>query len=452
MLPLLGYALVAGAEEAPSPALEPADAGTWVAPPLLTATPDAGTPLAVADDEAAEGSFTVRRSATPSEAAAAAVRPTMDSFAEQSTSEFKLGQLRARYSLNVFGDLGARIDSLKPEHPSFFLGNVDLLLGFHLEQGFSGVAELKFGVNTGNAQGTTPLGSIDLERFALRWENDFLFVELGREHSEVGYWNNAYHHGIWLQPTYARPRWIGFSETGLVPVHRIGLLGGVKAQVGPGQLRVSLSINNSRGLTRSDVRNRSDLLDLKMVFASVEYLGLFARELRVGLSGILDQIPAAAVAVRKNLPDVPIDEAIGSFYLAYVGAVVLVDLETFYVRHSHADQVWQNYGGFVVVSVNWRNLSPYAMVERIWHDGPGPSPFFVPVPATATGLETLTADNMSALSTDNLSVSLGLRYDFTTWTALKLEYRFTRFYDLRDTSGPGGKRVHEVTLSWNFGL
>jgi hypothetical protein len=146
--------------------------------------------------------------------------------------------------------------------------------------------------------------------------------------------------------------------------------------------------------------------------------------------------------VRPNLPptsaaDQPaagnaIDEVIGSFYLAYVGALVLVDAETFYIHQQNGDRVWQNYGGFVVVSVNWRSFSPYLMLERIWRTG-GPSPFFVP---TATG----------ALSTDNFTGNVGLRYDLTAWCALKLEYRFTRFYDQNQLM------VHEGTLSWNFGL
>jgi hypothetical protein len=359
----------------------------------------------------------------------------MDTFADQSQSELKVGSIRARYSLNVFGDLGAKVDSLATDHPSFFLGNVDLLLGLRLEQGFSGVAELKFGINSA-AQ-----GSIDLERFALRWENEMFFVQLGREHTEMGYWNNAYHHGIWLQPTYARPRWIGFGETGLVPVHRIGLLVGAKLPVGPGQFKVSLSVNNSRGTTRSDIRNLSDLLDFKLLFGSVEYLGLGVRELRIGLSAIIDQIPPATATVRPSLPPTSagpstnaIDEVIGSFYAAYVGSVVLVDVETFYVHQQNGDRVWQNYGGFAVVSVNWRSLSPYLMVERIWRTG-GPSPFYVPDPKLA-----------GALSTDNFTANVGLRYDLTSWTALKLEYRFSRFYDQNQLM------VHEVTLSWNFGL
>jgi hypothetical protein len=440
----IGTAMLANAEE---PRGASASWSAWAADGGTRGTSradGASAPVAArgeGDDDAAETTFVPRKEAPP---AAPPLRPTMDSFAELSTTDFKLGPMRARYSLNVFGDVGAHIDNNPTgnptDHPSFFLGFLDLLLGLRLEQGFSGVAEVKFGVNDGVvASAATPgaisaVGTVDLERFGLRWENDNFFVEAGREHTEIGYWNNAYHHGTWLQPTYARPRWIGFGETGLVPVHRIGLLGGVKAPVGGGQLKVSFSVNNSRGQVRTDVRNKADLLDLKMLHASIEYLGLGVRELRLGVSGVLDEIPPAPKTVRPTLPDVPIDEAIGSFYVTYVGALVLIDVETFYVHQQHDALVWRNYGGFAVASVTWRALSPYVMLERIWRDGP-PSPYYVPVPTAA-----------NALSTDNFTFNLGLRYDLSSWNALKVEYRFSRFYD------QASLMVHEVTLSWNFGV
>jgi len=419
---VLQLSLVAGAQEPNSTSSAPGGG------PATRRGADAGT--ADPDEDVAESTFSIRHS-TPSDQPL--VRPTMDAFADLSTSEVRVGPVRARYSLNVFGDVGLKFDSLAADHPSFFLGNVDLLLGLRLEQGFSGVAELRFGV-TDSANGIAgALGAIDLERFGLRWENENFFVEVGREHTEIGYWNNAWHHGIWLQPTYNRPRWIGFGETGLVPVHRIGAIAGVKVPLGPGELKASISVNNSRGLTRPDVRNRADLIDLKLLFGSVEYVGLFWRELRVGLSGIVDQIPATTTATATARPTMPgaIDEGIASLYVAYVGALILVDAETFYVHQQNGDKVWQNYGGFLVVTATWKALSPFAMVERIWRTG-GASPFFVPVAA-------------GAISTDDLTVNLGLRYDLSTWNALKAEYRFTRSYDLKT-------QVHEVFLSWNFGL
>src|SRR2546422_3470369 len=46
----------------------------------------------------------------------------------------------------------------------------------------------------------------EVERAFIRYDyNDAFKVSAGRYHTPIGYWNTAYHHGLWLQTTSRRP-------------------------------------------------------------------------------------------------------------------------------------------------------------------------------------------------------------------------------------------------------
>ena len=48
-------------------------------------------------------------------------------------------------------------------------------------------------------------------------------LEVGRFHTDIGYWNTAFHHGLWLQIPVERPHVLRFEDDGgLVPVHWVG--------------------------------------------------------------------------------------------------------------------------------------------------------------------------------------------------------------------------------------
>ena len=85
------------------------------------------------------------------------------------------------------------------------------------------------------------------------------------------------------------------------------------------------------------------------------------------------------------------------------------------------------------ISVGRQRQRDEVEVERIANKG-GPDPFFIPDPA-ATDIPTF----------DSLEVIGGLRLDLTDWTALKLEYRQTKMWDLHLTQYDG-------ILNWSWGF
>lgn len=88
--------------------------------------------------------------------------------------------------------------------------------------------------------------SIEVERSFVRYDhNDAFKVSAGRFHTQIGYWNTAFHHGLWLQTTVSRPEQIRFG-TVFVPVHFVGALVEGKIPSGAAGLGYSAGVGNGR--------------------------------------------------------------------------------------------------------------------------------------------------------------------------------------------------------------
>ena len=355
---------------------------------------------------------------------------TMDEVAAGLTAELSIRNVRSRYTLNFFGDTSLSMG--KPTAPDHFLGfgigAQDVLIKGELGKHLAALTE--FAVESGDAG-----FGIDVERFNVRWQSGPIYIEAGRSHTALGYWNNAYHHGRWLQLAIARPRWVAFEDSGgLLPVHWVGVTSGAKLNVGAGTLNLIASIGNGRGKIVDDVRNTGDYQSLKAIQLGAEYVGLHWPDLRIGVAGILDRIPAQATGDRPALPDQRIDEMIGSAHVAYASVPLLLVAESYLVVHRAAAQQWSTYGGFLLVGYSFGQFTPYLEVERIASRG-GADPFFVPNP-TAPGVP----------SFDTFNGIAGLRIDLSDWTALKAEYRHTRYLDSSSTT------LQEFVLNWSWGF
>ena len=121
-----------------------------------------------------------------------------------------------------FGDVN--IDGSYPNNArgrnDFRIGQLDLFLHQHLTDKVRFLTEIVF--ETG-ANGETVA---DLERLWVGYDVDELLkLQLGKEHTPIGYWNHTYHHGAILHQGIARPGFLDFEDDGgLLPVHDIGLM------------------------------------------------------------------------------------------------------------------------------------------------------------------------------------------------------------------------------------
>lgn len=330
----------------------------------------------------------------------------------QAMSELSLAQTglaQLRYGLNFFGDVslvanmaGDRV-SLESE-----LGTFDALFNAALGNSIGTAVEVAF-----------EHGEVEIERFEISWRGGDFFLRGGKSHTTLGYWNTAYHHGKWLQPTIERPRGARFDDGGgLLPNHWVGLEGGRRFAAPWGAVILTAGVGNGRKEAHEEKAPGADAASSRLVlprsaWLNVDFQSAGLPEMHLGLSALYGRILAAGANVRPALPDVPIDERIGAAHAVYRGDRLLFIAEGLLVEHAAGGRSWRTLDGFAVAMLILDRLSPYAQVEvqRISASG---DPFYNP----GVGTPLATPQNL-------VEVLLGLRVDVSAWSSLKLEYRLT---------------------------
>jgi hypothetical protein len=214
-------------------------------------------------------------------------------------------------------------------------------------------------------------------------------------------------------------------------VHWVGAGVGARLPVGSSTLNLMATVGNGRGHIVDDVRNAGDYQAMKAFHASAELVGIGRRELRVGIAGVFDRIPA--FDGRALPPRGSLDEMIGSAHIAYVNVPLLLISEGYAVAHLADGHQWTTYGGFAVIGYAFGPVTPYVEFERIASKG-GADPFF-----------TITTPGIESGSFDTAEGILGLRVDLSDWTALKAEYRQTKALDVKTT-------FYEGIVNWSWGF
>lgn len=377
----------------------------------------------------------------------------MQQLASESLHELRIGQTKSRYALNVFGDLSlggasrSEGDVVRPD-PAFAVGVFDLLFTADLLANLRATSELAF-----QYEPNAPLA--ELERLHIRWTpTPALFFEMGRFHTDVGYWNVAYHHGRWLQLPIERPRTI-LLHGGLLPMHMVGAQAGGQIKVGPGsRLKLVVATGSARDPLggRAHEVHGTAYTPIGAVQTKLEAEGLGLRDLRFGVSGLYARIPAEPAFTRPSLPDTGIDEYIGGAHVAYSGVPITLIAEGYLIEHAvrrhytspEAGSRWRTTGVFGVLGYQIDRVTPYVKVEwiRSQRNTLTPDPFFVPEPKS-------THDPRVALGI--FETTFGIRVDVSTWSALKLEYRLTTGDAMRREDAPH-PAIHTGTLNWSFGI
>ena len=261
--------------------------------------------------------------------------------------------------------------------------------------------------------GVTP-NNVDVERLFFRYDvNDRLKVSVGRYHTPINWWNTAYHHGLWLQTTIARPEMTRFGGR-FIPVHFVGgLIEGVLPAGG-----LNLNYNVGVGNGRSNITRGGETGDVNTEPAGL--INLFVRPdryygLQVGASAYRDRVTLSSDSRT-------VQEWILSAHIVYQKEDPEVIAEYARVNHKEAGSASANSEAYYV-QVAYRldrarsPLKPYYRYERIRI--PAGEPVFTPS------------------ATPSLSGNIiGLRYDFSDLAALKVEYRaFQRNAPAVDTTG-----------------
>ncbi len=251
---------------------------------------------------------------------------------------------------------------------------------------------------------------VEVERLLLRYDfADYLKVSAGRYHTPIGYWNAAFHHGLWLQTSVARPEMIKFGSKYL-PVHFVGVL--LEGALPSSGLAYFAGLGNGRNTNIGRAGDAGDVNDQRAFLAGFKFRPQMLFGLQVGGSVYHDRIAVDSVNA--------VDESTFSAHLVYEKEQPEVIAEYAWVVHNplRGGRTTTNRAYYVQVAYRspdvLRMLKPYARLEQ--DDVAKGDPIFEP------------------LNLAYKAVVVGLRYDFADMATLKAEYRNERFVDAKRVS------------------
>ena len=302
-----------------------------------------------------------------------------------------------RTVVRIFGDIDWRTRrELDPS--TFVLGQIDVFLTSELATNVSVLAET---VLESPEDDRSQIAEV--ERFQLQYSPaDALTVSVGRMHTMLGFWNQAYHHGTWLQTPAFRPeiyRWEDDEHGGFLPVHEVGLRLSGAATIHPLRLEYAGTVVNGRAADPSSVSTLQDENGAKAVHL---WAGLSPRalpHLQVGGAAVFDSIPPDPARGREAT----LDERIWGGFLAFQGPRLELLAEAFSVVHRDdtAGLEWTSRGLYAQAAWSQGRFKPYYRFD--WIDRDEGDPYYGP------GLEDVTKH------------TAGLRVDPWSRVALKIE-------------------------------
>ena len=297
------------------------------------------------------------------------------------------------------------LGSSSASNSGFTLGQFVLHISSPLTTKVNYFGELSF-----TAQPSSPF-TLEVERMLLRYDyNDMFKISFGKYHTPINYWNTAFHHGLWLQTTIARPEMIKFGGP-FQPVHFIGLLGEGAVPTGALGLNYQVGVGNGRS---TNIARAGDAGDINNNRAWV--MNIFSRPrgwsgFQIGGSAYGDEITVEGLHRTREL--------ISSGHIVWTRETPEVLAEFANVRHldTQTGQSFNSQAYYAQVAyrlpILQKKWKPYYRFEHT--RVPAGEPIF-DVPLVAP----------TFVVPDLVQSTAGIRFDFSDFAAFKGEYRNTR--------------------------
>jgi hypothetical protein len=301
-----------------------------------------------------------------------------------------------RMQLRGFADMRFRASNESDVPSTFSVGQLDLFMTSQLASDLNLVGEVVFEANDQNQY------SVDVERLLLQFSpSDYFDIGIGRYHTAIGFYNNAYHHGAWFQTALGRPRLFEFEDDeGILPVHGVGITARGRVPSGRLGLHWIAEVGNGRRYGDAEaVQVVQDDSRYKAVNVGFLLRPEWVPGFQTGLSVYHDK-PASAAG--------RINQTITAAHVVYQGGVYEQLNEVVIIRDTPAGggATSTTTGVYTQLSRRFGRLSPYVRYEHL--DMAQDDPLF------------------GALGSIS-GPSLGVRYDFRDLAALKVQWdRFTR--------------------------
>ena len=301
-----------------------------------------------------------------------------------------------------------------PAHNTFQAGEFDLLITSALSEHLSFLGEIVLGPDNTNQFG------VDIERYQLTYKaNPYFSVSAGRFHTSIGYYNTAYHHGNWFSTAEGRPIMYLFEDSGgILPVHMVGLdASGLVPHTGELGLHWVAEVGNglsSNPFASESVQNFYSDRNYKATNLAMFIKPEFLSGLQIGGSWYHDGInPSQA---QNPLPLGEIRQNVESAYIVYL-TPKWEFLNEGVLLSNHLTGIREPFRSPMAYSQAARRFGIYEPYFRFQY------------------VRDNLNDPINALKGTYYGPSVGMRIDFASFAALKIQ--FNHLYQSAQLAGNG---------------
>ena len=319
--------------------------------------------------------------------------------------------------IQIFGDVRASYSS-REGRADFILGDADLLT-FLTHGHLKGLLEVYL---------EQPEGRADLERGYVEVSFGSVYLKVGKFHSPIGYFNQKWHHGLYLMTPIDRPQIVNFEdEGGPLPVHLVGVEVGWESEVFGKKIGLKGGVGN--GNLQLGSENTADF-DSKKSFLGKAYL-LWDPFSEIGISFGYDPMEVSD----PDVGYVRTENYMFGLHLARrkPGSLEL-NGEVYLLKENVSGKFGS--GGFLLLSFPvykggfWGEVRPYGMVDFLtWEEG---NTWFEKVS------EKLRAEGEDQVLSRRARYTLGVRVQPSLYFSGKVEVSYE---DGKDTGGLWTLRV-----------
>jgi hypothetical protein len=301
-----------------------------------------------------------------------------------------------------------------PAHSAFQAGEFDLFMTSKLSDHLSFLAEIVLGPDTTNVFGP------DIERYQLTYKvNPYFSASAGRFHTSIGYYNTAYHHGTWFSTAEGRPIMYLFEDSGgILPVHMVGLsFTGEVPHTEKLELHWVAEVGNglsSNPFASESVQNFYSDRNYKATNLAAYIRPQFLPGLQIGGSWYHDGINPSQAENPILIP--PLRQNAESAYIVYFSPEWEFMNEAVLLT-NHIEGTSQSFRSPMAYSQLARTFGIYKPYIRYQY------------------VDDSMRDPINLLKGTYYGPSIGLRIDFATYAALKLQ--FNHLYQSSQLAGNG---------------
>jgi hypothetical protein len=301
-----------------------------------------------------------------------------------------------------------------PPHTTFQAGEFDLFITSKLSDHLNFLSEVVLGPDDTNEF------AVDIERYQLTYRaNRYFAAAAGRFHTSLGFYNTAYHHGTWFSTAEGRPIMYLFEDSGgILPVHMVGLsFTGAVPHTEKVNLHWTAEVGNglsSNPFATESVQNFYSDRNYKAVNLAGYIRPEFLPGLQIGGSWYHDGLEPSQAQNPLPIPEVM--QNIGSAYVVYLTSE-WESLTEGVILSNHVTGMPRAFLSPMAYTQFARKLGIYKPYFRYQY------------------VNDSVRDPINLLKGTYYGPSVGLRIDFSTYAAFKLQYN--HLYESSQLSGNG---------------